>query len=231
MQNEKTLQQMIREYEAQMPPEIMNIIKNFDWKKEVRTIVNQNQLMIDVGADLEESIYMMLLGVTNAQDMYERLIEVHQVPEDKSRKILEEMEQLIFNPLYKKLTELPAQENSVSSEIKTSTTPRDEMLAEIEKEPEPLIKLNFAPKETVSTESVKPSSVEQTGITQPFSISKETNVVLEKKEISAAAPMPQAVEGVQQDPVASALTKPTVAQNPQATTKPYASDPYREPIE
>jgi hypothetical protein len=231
MQNEKTLQQMIREYEANMPPEIMNLIKSFDWKKEVRTIVNQNQLMIDVGSDLEEAIYLMLIGVTKAVDLYEQLIEVHEIPEDKAQKIIQEIEVQIFNPLYKKMMELDEKDSSTTS-TKTPITPRDEILAEIEKEPEVLIKFNTASKESTSTPKQETSPISDPGITKPFTVSAGTTMQVEAEKI--AAPTEQSntpaqpiapVQGVQENPVAAGLTKPT------ATAKPYSADPYREPIE
>ena len=231
MQNEKTLQQMIREYEAHMPPEIMNLIKSFDWKKEVRTIVNQNQLMIDVGSDLEEAIYLMLIGVTKAVDLYEQLTEVHEIPEDKAQKIIQEIEVQIFNPLYKKMMELDEKDSSTTS-TKAPITPRDEILAEIEKEPEVLIKFNTASKESTPAPKQETSPISDPGITKPFTASPTTTMQVETEKITAPAGQSNTpaqpivpVQGVQENPVASALTKPTV------TAKPYSADPYREPIE
>jgi hypothetical protein len=237
MQNEQTLQQMIREYEANMPPEIMNLIKSFDWKKEVRTIVNQNQLMIDVGSDLEESIYLMLLGVTKVADLYERLVEEHQIPDDKAQKIIQEIEVQIFNPLYKKMMELDGKDSPATASAKAPATPRDEILAEIEKEPEVLIKFNTTPKESTSIPKQEASPVSDPGITKPFTVSAGTTMQVEAEKIAApASTMPtQPVEtvvpaqGVQENPIAAALTKPTATANPSA--KPYSADPYREPIE
>jgi hypothetical protein len=225
MQNEKTLQQLTQEYEAQMPPEIMSIIKAFDWKKEVRTIVNQNQLMIDVGTDIEESIYLMILGAIQVADFYERLIDVHELPEDKAQKILQEVENQIFNPLHKKLMELDEKESRAEL---MNGTPRDQILAEVEKEPEPLIKLNISGTPTKPADPVPMSE----GIARPFSISgvkKESVPVVNPVKIPTTPPL-NPVQGVQDNPIATGLTQPTSTQTP-PTTKPYAADPYREPIE
>jgi hypothetical protein len=244
MQDDKTLEQSIREYEANMPPEIMNLIKSFDWKKEMRSIVNQNQLMIDVGADLEQSVYLMILGIVSAEDLYERLTDVHEIPDDKAKKIIEEVERQIFNPLYKKIMELDekAESNPVSTpSVPTSSVAaphRDEILAEIEKEPEPLIKLNFSPKKEESvapvstpTKPVNPApatnveSVSNPGVVKPFTLSSEKTVQVEAKQIEAPVVEPVKTEEVK--PVETALAKPTVASAP----KNYSVDPYREPIE
>lgn len=242
MQDTKTLEQKIREYEANMPAEIMDIIRAFDWKKEVRTIVNQNQLMIDVGGDLEQTIYFVILGIVSVEDFYDRLINGYELPEDKAGKIIEETENQIFNPLYKKIMELdekePAQTALTSTSAATATptvTPhRDEILAEIEKEPEPLIKLNFSPKKeetiisttsTLPTQTSAPISEVNTGITKPFSLSSEKTVQVEPQKIEAPVIEPVKTEEVK--PVETALTQPTVAQAP----KNYSVDPYREPIE
>ncbi|MEN9921512.1 MAG: hypothetical protein RLZZ517_490 [Candidatus Parcubacteria bacterium] len=244
MQDTKTLEQKIREYEANMPAEIMDIIRTFDWKKEVRVIVSQNQLMIDIGGDLEQTIYLVLLGVVSAQDFYERLVDGYEIAEDKAQKILEETENQIFNPLYKKIMELD--EKTESNPVSTPSIPtssvaaphRDEILAEIEKEPEPLIKLNFSPKKEESVVSpsspaapVNPApvanveSVSNPGVVKSFTLSPEKTVQVEAKQIEAPVVEPVKTEEVK--PVETALTKPTVASAP----KNYSVDPYREPIE
>lgn len=234
MQNEKTTQQLIREHELNMPPEIMALIKSFDWKREVRTIVSQNQLMIDVGADLEESIYLMLLGVVHVEELYERLTDTHQVPQDKAKKIIEEIELQIFNPMHKKLMELPSEEVVE----KKAGTPRDTILAEIEKEPEIFINLNM---DSVNNEST-PSPIKtppHDGIVKPFSVTKSASPIEKKEPLVETRPQivtaplsinTGTVTGVQQDPIASALTQKTQTQAPIQTQKPYAADPYREPI-
>lgn len=237
MQNEKTLQQLIREHEANMPPEIMNLIKSFDWKKEVRTIVNQNQLMIDVGGDLEESIYLVLLGVVTAEELYGRLIETYEIPEDKAQKIIQEAERQIFSPMYKKLMELPS-EDEQDKTVKSATS-RDAILAEIEKEPEIFVNLNVA---SMNNSPVK--STTQTpshdGIARSFSLSQSASPVEKKEPLVetrsqvVAAPLSintGTVTGVQEDPIASVLTQKTQTQAPVQTPKPYVADPYREPIE
>lgn len=235
MQNEKTLQQSIQEYESNMPPEIIKLIQSFDWKREVRTIVNQNQLMIDVGSDLEESIYLMMLGVIDVEDLYNRLIDIHEIPEDKTKKIIEEIEQQIFNPLYKKITELDGESESVSSSsVSSITVPhRDEIIAEIEKEPEPLIKLNL--NATPSTDDITNSKnetssnpVQNDGIVKSFAISS-------KEPIMPPPPPPiestKIVEGAIENPIKATLQNPTITINPEQKPKGYVPDPYREPIE
>ncbi len=216
MQQDNITQQSIQEYEANMPPEILQIIKSFDWKKEVRTIVNQNQLMIDVGADLEETIYLMLLGIVHSEDLYNRLIDVHEIPEDKTRKIFGEIEAQIFEPMYKKISEIPDEEKlDESKEIH-----RDEILREIEKEEKPLITFNFSQ----NKEEAIQNTVEETkpGVTKPFTVSTNTTVQVEPQKIEA--PEPIKVENAK--PLEDALKAPTIAQ-----TKSYSVDPYREPIE
>lgn len=156
MSQEKTLEQIIREYEAQMPPEIMSMIDSFDWKKELRSIVLQNHLLLDVGTDLEESVYLMILGIIKVNDLYERLVDDHELEEIKVQKIIQEIEAKIFDPLHKKLMTIdtreegidpkdPTPSNSISQpEIKEMSEEdpesRDSILAEIEKEPEVSIK-------------------------------------------------------------------------------------------
>lgn len=236
MQEDKTLQQQIREYEANMPPEIMSLINSFDWKKEVRTVVNQNQLMLDVGTDLEEGVYLMLLGALESRDLYDQLTEGYSLPDDKARKILEELENAIFSPLYKKLTEMDATKESSSKTNVTNSVPsvpRDQILAEIEKEPEPLIKLNFNKTEQAPAQKVEFADSADSGIVKPFTISQTSTPtvapVIEqiKPETSIVKPVTEAPK----DPIATNLTTPTVAVNPAQTPKPYSADPYREPIE
>lgn len=224
MQNEQTLQQMIREFESNMPSEIMDLIKSFDWKKEVRMIVNQNQLMIDTGADLEQSIYLMILGAVQVSDLYQRLIEMHELPEDKAQKIIQEIEVQIFEPLHKKLIELDEKnpvENVASSK---DIANRNTILAEIEKEPEPLIKLNFDMKEEEKSPIVQSNPQIDTGIVKSFSINPTKDI--ENKDPLLA--QDKVVEGVQKDPVTAGLTSPTITQ---VQTPPVAAvDPYRELI-
>ncbi len=173
MQNEKTLQQMIREYELNMPPEIMDMINKFDWKRELRTIAMQNQLMADVGTDLEESVYMMLLGVAKVADVYERLIDVHELSEDRTKKVLEEVENKIFNVLHKKLAELEDEDVKKdalvtptisvidSSKKVEDNEDRDAILAEIEKDEvtEMIVKPIIKPITETKIEEVKVSPV------------------------------------------------------------------------
>ncbi len=138
---EKNLQQLIKEYEQNMPPEIMKLVHDFEWKRELRMIVQQNQLMIDVGADLEQSVYLIILGVADADEVYERMIDTHNLSEDQARRVLGDIETHIFNPLYKKLVALDSQENDtpgILTRAQKSEDPesRDDILAEIEREPQ-----------------------------------------------------------------------------------------------
>lgn len=256
MQNDTSMQKQIQEYEAQMPPEIMNVIKSFDWKKEVRMIVNQNQLLLDVGADLEQSVYLMILGIVEIGDVFERLMEVHELPEDKAQKILTEVERQIFGPMHKKLLEVGPEEESNSSSPVSASTPastsisqskpmtatthalmREEALSEIEKEPEPVIK-NIPPiiDLTASKNLSQKSSAPQSGPIEPFSLSfntsDDTKEVVLPGEINLAPITENSVE--EKNPVELNLTNSTVVETDKpsmsAPTKSYAVDPYREPI-
>jgi hypothetical protein len=239
MQNDKSLQQLTREYETNMPPEIMALIRAFDWKKEVRTIVNQNQLMIDTGADLEESIYLLILGVIKVQDLYQRLIDVHEIPEDKTRKIIEEIELLIFKPLHERLMKIEDEDITTSSGDIKETHSREAILAEIEKEPEPIIKLNLytdVDSEQKSQNQTAPisaqpilstSSKSDAGIVKPFSISSTQTVVPSNPPIESG----EIIKDTTAKPVETILQKPTITVNPEQKPKGYVADPYREPIE
>jgi hypothetical protein len=222
---DKTLEQMITEYEAQMPPEILNLIKSFDWKKEVRTIVNQNQLMIDIGADLEQAVNLMLLGALSVTDLYEQLTNAHELPDDKAKKIIGEVESQIFNPLHQKLIALDKKEEPKGPSMGL-TPSRDDILAEIEKEPVLVTKpektsFSAAMSASVSTPATPANDI---GINKPFSLSTDKAVEVQAPSIGSG----EVVTGVQQDPVATGLQKPTVTAAP---TKSYVADPYREPIE
>ncbi len=256
MQNEQSLQQMIREYEANMPLEIMELIKTFDWKKEMRTVVNQNQLMIDIGEDLEQSIYLMILGVVKVSDLYERLTDVHEMPADKAKKVIEEIETLIFIPLHKKLMDLEEKETKqvgalekqslrTSMEVPGKEPTRDDILAEIEKDPEPAVIKPFILQtnipEPVAEEVINPvidisstpevSSENDIRIARPFTLSTSKVMDVQEPELG----MGKVAEGVQQDPVNTGLNQPTVMKTQveatQAPSKSYVADPYREPLE
>ncbi len=129
---------MIREYEQAMPPDIMNTINQFDWKRELREIVRDNNLMLDVGSDLEESVYMMILGAVKVEDVYLRLIEVHEIADEKAQKVLREVEERIFNPLFEQLSKLPGDEDDgveITEDepvVGSTKISRDSILAEIE---------------------------------------------------------------------------------------------------
>lgn len=194
MQNEKTLQQMIREYELNMPPEIMDMINKFDWKRELRTIAMQNQLMADVGTDLEESVYMMLLGVAKVADVYERLIDVHELSEDRTKKVLEEVENKIFNVLHKKLAELEDEDikkdaavtpaiSVIGSQKVEDQEDRDAILAEIEKDDvaEIVVKPILKPIIETKVEEVKANPVAMQpltiGVIAPKSEENKINII------------------------------------------------------
>ena len=138
--DEKTLKQMTREYEQEMPEEILKMINEFDWKRELRGIVRENNLMLDVGTDLEESVYLMLLGAVKVEDVYDRMIDTHELPDDRVQKVLHEIELKIFNPLAKKITGIEGYEDSPEDEKAGSVVlsgaetehSRDSILAEIE---------------------------------------------------------------------------------------------------
>lgn len=234
MQNQKTLQQMIREYEMNMPPEILELVKSFDWKKQVRMIVNQNQLLLDVGADLEESVYLLILGIVDIEDIFNRLIETHELPQDKVQKILTEVEKQIFEPMHQKLIALDEKDTpkpiSNPEASKSSFNPilsmtkepkdmsRDDILSEIEKDPESIVK-----------QVEKPTKDD--GIIEPFSLYPQASYSTQVEQQSE--PKKELVE----EPAESALTQPTVAQipppppPPHTIKKEYTADPYREPIQ
>jgi hypothetical protein len=143
MQDEKTLKQMTREYEQEMPSDIMDIITKFDWKAQLRGIVRENNLMLDVGTDLEEIVYMMILGAIKVEDVYERMVDVHELPEEKVQKVLHEIEDRIFNPLFARLAKTDKEDDksdAVTGGVKlhspvdaeSSDVSRDSILAEIE---------------------------------------------------------------------------------------------------
>jgi hypothetical protein len=139
---------MVREYEQQMPPEIMNMITSFDWKRELREIVHQEALMLDVGTDLEESVYLLILGVIKVEDLYEDLVENHELTEEKAQKVLYEIEGRIFQQLNARLAKMDdddertqkkgeATGTTVVSGAKPADVSRDDILAEIEKDEVP----------------------------------------------------------------------------------------------
>lgn len=283
---------MIREYEQEMPPEVMGIITSFDWKRVLREIVRQEGLMLDVGTDLEQATYLLILGVVKAGDVYEELVENHDVSKEKAQKILYEMEQRIFKPMFQKLAEIDGQEEDVQKSggqtITSADESRDDILAEIEKDHvqpvgsnivmpgtgtlpgasmEPVTKkvdaatppadkpassvpaassapaapivppkldrlgLHTTPAATPAATTVSPGSAPRPG--ESLAPSHKT---AESRPVTApAAPTP--VQGIQADPIAAGLTKPTITASPTQTTatpapaKNYAADPYREPIE
>ncbi len=143
MKDEKTLKQMVREYEQQMPPEIMNIITSFDWKRELREIVHQEALMLDVGTALEESVYLLILGVIKVEDLYDDLVENHELTEEKAQKVLYEIEQHIFQQLNARLAKMDVGETgSAYIKPKADDVSRDDILAEIENDVPPPVLSN-----------------------------------------------------------------------------------------
>ncbi len=258
MQNEKTIEQLIRQREVNMPPEIMALIQSFDWKKSLRMIVTQNQIMIDVATDLEESVYLMLLGVVSSEEVYERLIESHEFSKDKAKKVLEEIDGNIFTPLFKQLSSLDQDEKPQSSVTKAqqpqSLDSRDAILAEIEKEepvvvaktspmpvqvPEPVITINKVAEPIMEHKQESPITinkpvVESPGVTKPFSLNADRPIVAENIKL----PPVQISQGIQADPISAGLSKTTitvpVAEKPvekAPVRSAGAPDPYREPIE
>jgi len=243
---EKTTQQLIKEYEANMPSEILDIIKTFDWKRELRTIVEQNQIMIDVGSDIEESVYLMILGIVTVDDVYERMIDVHEYSEDKTKKILQEIESRIFNPMTKVLSELDepepkdsivtrAQQYSASSgQVDALRTPqepeevknpqqdeaRDTILKQIEEEPEDLM-AEEATEEKQQEESIKAPS--------PIELSSSGDVKTDRSEIKKG-PMFKAIprdEGVRK-PFSMQDQQQSQTQN-QESTQTQESTKYEVP--
>jgi hypothetical protein len=238
MQNDTTVQKQIEQYEAQMPPEIMNLIKSFDWKKELRMIVNQNQLLLDVAADLEESVYLMVLGVVEIGDVFERLIDVHNLPEDKVQKILTEVERQIFGPMHQKLLEVSSEQPGSEQGVES----REAVLAEIEKEPQPVVRPSI---QAITPTPIIPQQV--SGPSEPFSLNLDEEVIPIKDEeikptivsvdniidttsIDSQTPIilnPTSMTETK-NPIELNLTQPTAVSAP---TKNYVADPYREPIE
>ena len=202
--DEKTLQQMIREYEAQIPPDIMNIINSFDWKKEVRIIINQNQLLLDVGSDLEESVYLMILGIVDMEQVFKRMMEIHELPEDKVQKVLIEVEKQIFEPMYSELSKLQPSDEKTKEE--PFLTPEPEPESYVPSRPSPF---SIGKTDTNSVEQ-KPSPVEN--VSEQIDIDDPVSSTLNQPTVAE----PQIVQPQNQN-------KPK--QNN------YSIDPYREPIE
>lgn len=234
MQNEKTLQQMIQEYEAQMPPEIMNIIKGFDWKKQVRMIVNQNQLLLDVGADLEESVYLMILGIADIEEVFERMMTVHELPQDKVQKILLEVEKQIFEPMHSQLTKLEPSKTETSSSAPAPVSAQSQV-PEPKEESAPVIpQMSASNTQTPPSTPISNSIPQSSGIREPFSMNANTEEDDDVKiDVDAMDTL---------DPVAMNLNQATVSEpepipapekkeENSPVEKKYAVDPYREPIE
>lgn len=254
MQNEKTLQQLTREYESNMPPEIMELINTFDWKRELRTISLQNQLMADVAADLEQSVYLMLLGVVKVSELFERMIDVHELSEDRTKKVLEEVDNKIFTVLHKKLTELeekeaepvilkPVSTPKIATATLASTTneDRDSILAEIEKEETPSITINPIVKPVIENKASEPvlKPTPSIGVIAPKADVSTSNTIQNpgvakpfsfntEKTIVTEEPkvLPkEVVKGIQPDPVAAGLNKATVMTAPINSVQSNAGTP------
>ena len=258
MQNEKTLQQMIQEYEAQMPPDIMNIIKGFDWKKQVRMIVSQNQLLLDVGADLEESVYLMILGIADIEEVFDRMMTVHELPQDKVQKILLEVEKQIFEPMHSQLAKLEPSEDKakpLSSPVPPVDTASSQSSAlEPKKQDNPHVipqahsastPNSSTPVNSALSTPISNSVPKSSGIREPFSIKNDIDTG--SKDMNVNNPVQDDdikidVDSMDTlDPIAMNLKQTTMSQPENVSVpqkqeqspaeKKYAVDPYREPIE
>ena len=164
----------------------------------------------------------MILGVVKVEDIYQRLMDTHELPADKAQKIIEEIEAQIFIPLHKKLMDLDAEEEKKIQRSGQESS-REDILAEIEKEPEPIIVHNPIP---IKITPVEPVVINNPGITKPFSIASTKEIDVQEPMLSTGT----VASGVQADPISVGLTQPTVAQAQKPVTK-FAADPYRESIE
>ena len=139
---------------SNLPEIIQSKISDEEWKLVIKDIIKENNLLLDVGSDLETEVFLIMLGVETQANLESNLSRIG-IPKETIGKIELALDQRIFAPIKRALEEEmnnPQPQKPVAPE-----ETRDDILKQIE-DPEEIALPKITPRPMVApTPSVAPT--------------------------------------------------------------------------
>lgn len=203
MENE--LEKQIEDRLDALPEDIRAAIESSDFDKHIQTIGTANQLHLDQTGLLADEATLVMLGITKSEDFVDHIVEHVRVTKEVAQELANAISEKIFRPIQESMKLLhPVQSHDDSS----STEP-----VAIKTVPVTPAAPVATPTSTAATPAPAPAVADMAPklLTTEVAL-KEPTVTPPAQPVSTPAPMP---------PKSAQIEKP----------KPYAADPYREPVE
>jgi hypothetical protein len=239
-QQEPTFEESVKQVMQTLPPPIREYLSQGNYSVVAKNLMRKYTLHIDQGGVLEREIMLLLMGIDSPEEFSKSLKEEAKVSEDVMRSIMTDINQEIFIPLQKEMRNGgQVQKSNIVTQTSKLNAPAPRYISPTTTPP-PTTSPNNAPlppkmamplPKSVSTVTARPPL-------QMLPIGEE-----ERKRISNIAPgslvqppinLPGTMPPI---PVPSSTlpkTQPHLAslpQRPATPSKPYLTDPYREPPE
>ncbi|MDD5318405.1 MAG: hypothetical protein PHF79_01090 [Candidatus Pacebacteria bacterium] len=198
-----------------MPEEIKKYLESANYIIAIQEIGADFDLMINKIDSLEQETRALISGKIFSADFTQKIRDVLEIPEGEAEKIAAEIDEKILKPLKHTLVEMGGEE----SEHKDLN--KEDVLNEIEN-PTPTPKNSSLP--TANASAVRPPNT-------PTTISGTTPMTSIRNQSLTVQKMAETIQVPKKEIVINEKSSPSPAvpsEAPQAETKKYAVDPYRE---
>jgi hypothetical protein len=238
MDDNKNTTELIKERYQGLPLQVKDAVTASDLPVKMKTIADDNSLMLDQAGALQNEILFVMLGMEPSSEFVKNISKELNINKEKANAIAKDVNQLIFDPIRKYLREWEEQEEKTIKENENQQSITDLERAggfTIEHSGQngnggAPINLPGAEEVTESKEDLV-ASIENPIPTKPAIPVQEYNHTEALVDRLLAGPM-TAVEQktVQTSPQEQATAKPE-PKAPQTPPKPAGPDSYREPIQ
>lgn len=234
-----------------LPKVIQDAILNSGWQNIVRNLVKQYKLRIDQGNELENTVFGLMLGMFDSEELFDFIMNDLNLGEENAKKLFSEIDEKIFNDIYRNVMKSGvysdqlgannktedkslSKENYVREDIENAakddeilTVTREELLKGIEKPDEIKNESEKAP--DLSKSNVMPIN-QQSMVNSQQSSTGAKDLVEAPVNLPSGNDVPQKenyVEDKPVDPIEAGLSSSVSTSNKGYKEK----DPYREPLE
>jgi hypothetical protein len=205
---EPTLEESIQQVMQTLPPVIRDYLSKGEYSIVAKNLMAKYGLHIDQSGILEREIMLLLMGIENPAEFIQALVGEAKIDRQVVNKIVQDVNAQIFIPL----KEEEMRSNNVTPKPLPTKPSADEKFLEDHEEPHIEI-----PKRTMPE---PPANLP--GALRPA----------EAFGVGGIIPLPQPLRPpMSQKPISPPISRPSPKATEGTASKPYSTDPYREPLE
>ncbi len=243
------LQKSIEEQINGLPSPIKALVLGNEWKTWVGSIVKKNSLNLDQASSLESEVFVFLIGLVNVFDLRKSIQTELNLPVSKVNDIMIDINDMIVEPLKRKLIEATEGEEEVTmpeplaahinlAKKEEEIMDRQKILSEIESSQHAPGVGVYTPQDMRKIEPIAQnaqiSPAKEKVLITPAPQAAAQPVAEKPIAAAAAAPKPASIFEAKTSGVVaptSIRTTAVIAEKPAPKPAPApSSDPYREPI-